>query len=163
MWENAQLLDAFCLDPLQYKYINPRHPNTALTSATYLSHPGINGGSVSSPAQMVSMRPRGAYYVHRTYERIHPFWFGRRGWRCQDRPLSGTTTMASVTASPSGGNGCSLRKTSRRRRRAFDPNGNPVAISRALRLACWSECCVRCHDLVWAPDYIFLISSLWYL
>ena len=39
--------------------INPRQPNTALTSATYLSHPGINGGSVSSPAGMVSMRPRG--------------------------------------------------------------------------------------------------------
>ena len=39
--------------------IKPRQPNTAPTSATYLSHPGINGGPVSSPAGMVSMRPRG--------------------------------------------------------------------------------------------------------
>ena len=31
--------------------INPRQPYTALTSATYLSHPGINGGSVSSPTE----------------------------------------------------------------------------------------------------------------
>ena len=43
--------------------INSRQPYTALTSATYLSHPGINGGSVSSPAQMVSMRPRGHTYI----------------------------------------------------------------------------------------------------